>query len=125
HSLVNATKIPEAQSELNKAAELDPTSAGKYFYNLGAVLVNAGQNDAAAEAFKKAISVDPNYADAHYQFAITQMAKASIDKDGKIQPPAGTIEELQKYLELKPDGPYAQGAKEMLTTLTGSVQTVY
>lgn len=124
-ALVKAKKITEAQAELTKAAELDPTSAGKYYYNLGAVLVNAGQNDAAAEAFKKAIGTDPNYADAHYQFAITQMAKATIDKDGKIQPPAGTIEELQKYLELKPDGPYAQAAKEMLTTLGGSIQTTY
>lgn len=124
-ALVKAKKIPEAQAELTKAAELDPTNAGKYYYNLGAVLVNAGQNDAAAEAFKKAISIDPNYADAHYQFAITQMAKATIDKDGKIQPPAGTIEELQKYLELKPDGPYSQSAKEMLTTLGGSIQTTY
>lgn len=89
------------------------------------MLVNAGQNDAAAEAFKKAIALDDNYADAHYQYAITQMAKATVDKDGKIQPPAGTIEELQKYLALKPDGPYAQSAKDMLTTLTGSVQTTY
>lgn len=124
-ALVKAKKITEAQAELTKAAELDPTSAGKYYYNLGAVLVNVGQNDAAADAFKKAISTDPNYADAHYQFAITQMAKATIDKDGKIQPPPGTIEELQKYLELKPDGSYAESAKEMLKTLGGSVQTTY
>jgi len=124
-ALVKAKKVDQAQAELNKAAELDPASAGKYYYNLGAVLVNGGQNDAASEAFKKAIAADPNYADAHYQYAITQLAKATIDKDGKIQPPPGTIEELQKYLELKPDGPYAQSAKDMLTTLTGSVQTNY
>ena len=95
--------IPEAQAELTKAAELDPTNAGKYYYNLGAVLVNANQTDAAAEAFKKAIQLDANYADAHYQYAITQMAKATVAADGKITPPAGTVEELQKYLELKPN----------------------
>jgi tetratricopeptide (TPR) repeat protein len=124
-ALVKVKKIPEAQAELTKAAQLDPQNAGKYYYNLGAVLVNAGQNDAAAQAFKQAIQVDPNYADAHYQFAITQMAKATVAADGKITPPAGTVEELQKYLELKPDGPYAQSAKDMLTTLTGSLQTTY
>lgn len=124
-ALVKDKKIPEAQAELTKAAELDATNAGKYYYNLGAVLVNAGQNDAAAEAFKKAIQLDPNYADAHYQYAITQMAKATVAADGKITPPAGTIEELQKYLELKPDGSNAEAAKGMLTTLTGSVQTTY
>ena len=124
-ALVKAKKIPEAQAELAKAAQLDPPGAGKYYYNLGAVLVNIGQNDAAADAFKQAIAADPNYADAHYQFAITQMAKATIDKDGKIVPPPGTVEELQKYLELRPDGANAQAAKEMLTTLTGTLQTTY
>ncbi len=124
-ALVKAKKIPEAQDELAKAAQLDPPGAGKYYYNLGAVLVNIGQNEPAADAFKKAIAADPNYADAHYQYAITQMAKATIDKDGKIVPPPGTIEELQKYLELKPDGVNAQGAKDMLTTLTGQIQTTY
>jgi tetratricopeptide (TPR) repeat protein len=124
-ALVKLKKIPEAQAELTKAAQLDPTNAGKYYYNLGAVLVNAGQNEAASEAFKQAITADPNYADAHYQLAITQMAKATVGADGKVTPPAGTVEELQKYLELKPEGPYAQSAKEMLTTLTGSVQTTY
>ena len=124
-ALVKEKKIPEAQAELTKAAQLDPSNAGKYYYNLGAVLVNANQSDAAAEAFKQAVTLDPNYADAHYQLAITQMAKASVGADGKITPPPGTIEELQKYLELKPDGAYAQAAKDMLTSLTGSVQTTY
>ncbi len=124
-ALVRDKKLPEAQAELTKAAQLDPTNAGKYYYNLGAVLVNGGQNDAAADAFKKAIELQPSYADAHYQLAITQMAKATVGKDGKVTPPPGTVEELQKYLELQPNGPYAQPAKEMLTTLTGSLQTTY
>lgn len=124
-ALVKMKKIPEAQAELTKAAELDPPNGGKYYYNLGAVLVNSGQNDAAAEAFKKAISLDPNYADAHYQLAITQMAKATVGADGKVTPPPGTVEELQKYLELKPTGPNAEAAKGMLETLTGSISTSY
>src|SRR5258706_3730576 len=124
-ALVKAKKIPEAQAELAKTALLDPPGAGKYYYNLGAVLTNIGQNDAAADAFKKSMEADPNYADAHYQYAITQMAKATVDKDGKIIPPPGTVEELQKYLALKPDGVNAQAAKDMLTTLTGTLQTTY
>ncbi len=124
-ALVKDKKLPEAQAELTKAAQLDPTNGGKYYYNLGAVLINGNQNDAAAEAFKKAIELDPNYADAHYQLALTQLAKATVGKDGKVTPPPGTVEELQKYLELKPDGPYAEPAKQMLQTLTGSLQTTY
>ena len=91
----------------------------------GALLVNSGQNDAAAETFKKAIDSDPNYADAQYQYGVTMAAKATTDPSGKIIPPAGTIEALQKYLELKPDGPYAGSAKEMIAALGGSVNTSF
>lgn len=34
-ALVKDKKVDEAQTELTKAAQLDPTSAGKYYYNLG------------------------------------------------------------------------------------------
>ena len=41
-ALGKAKKFPEMQAELQKAAELDPPKAGQYYYNLGAMLVNAG-----------------------------------------------------------------------------------
>src|SRR5260370_21227590 len=53
-ALAKAKKFDDAQGELNKAAQLDPTSAGKYYYNLGAVLVNTGQMDHPTAAFKQA-----------------------------------------------------------------------
>jgi tetratricopeptide (TPR) repeat protein len=114
--LVKVKRITEAMAELAKAADLDPPGT-EYYYRFGLVLVNVGQDDAAAEAFKKAIGIDPNYADAHYQFAITQMVKATVDKDGKIIPPAGTIEELLKYLKLDPYGQYAEAARGILKSL--------
>lgn len=117
-------KIPEATDALNKAAQLDPTMASKAYYNMGANLVNSGHSDEAAEFFKKAIDADPNYADAQYQYGICLLGKASTDpKTGKVTPPPGTVEAFQKYLELKPDGPYAQSAKDMLATLGENVQT--
>jgi tetratricopeptide (TPR) repeat protein len=119
-------KIPEAQDALNKAATLDPAMAAKAFYNMGANLVNGGQNDAAADFFKKAVAADANYADAHYQLGICLLAKATVDsKTGKITPPDGTADEFQKYLQLKPDGPFAQSAKEMLASLGETVQTQF
>jgi len=123
--LARAKKFDEAQAELNKAATLDPAQAGKFYYNLGAVLVNAGQLEPAGTAFKKAIDTDPNYADAQYQYGVYLVSKAQVSADGKITPPPGTVEAFQKYLELKPDGPFAQPSKEMLQTLTGSVSTTY
>jgi len=124
-ALAKAKKFPEMQAELKKAADLDPANGGKYFYNLGAILVNTGQNDAAGEAFKKAIELTPTYADAYYQYGVTLVGKAQIGSDGKINPVPGTVDAFNKYLELQPNGPYAQSAKDMLTTLGSSVQTQF
>ena len=118
-------KIPEATEALTKAAQLDPQMAAKAYYNLGANLVNTGKSDEAADFFKKAIEADPNYADAHYQYGICLMAKAQVDSGGKITPPEGTADQFQKYLELKPDGPFAQSSKDMLTQLGSTVNTTY
>ena len=66
-SLLKQNKVDDAIAEYNKAAQLDPTKAGMYFFNLGAVLTNRGMVDQANEAFDKAIAADPTKADAYYQ----------------------------------------------------------
>ena len=124
-ALAQAKKFDEAQAELAKAAQLDPPSAGKYYYNLGALLVNNGQSEPAGEAFKKAIDADPKYADAQYQYGIYLIGKAKLGSDGKYEPVPGTREAFQAYLELKPDGPNAESAKGMLASLSGAVDTSY
>jgi Tfp pilus assembly protein PilF len=124
-ALAKQKKFAEAQAELTKAAQLDPTQAGKYFYNMGAVLVNTGQSEPAAEAFKKAIEADPNYADAYLQYGITLMGKATICGDGKMVPVAGTVEAFQKYLELAPNGKDAETAKAMLDSVGAKVDTQF
>ena len=78
--LAQEKKYDDAQAELTKAAQADPTNAGKYYFNLGAVYVNTGNADAAAAAFKKAIEVDPNYAEAYYQYGLSLMGKATVDR---------------------------------------------
>jgi len=39
--------------------------------------------------------------------------------------PPGTVENLQKYLSLKPDGQNAEGAKAILEQLGTTVQTTF
>jgi len=124
-ALAKDKKFDEAQAELGKAATLDPPSAGKYYYNLGALLVNNGQSEPAGQAFKKAIDADPNYADAQYQYGIYLIAKAQVGADGKITPVPGTREAFEAYLKIKPDGPFAQSAKAMLDSMSSSLDTTY
>jgi tetratricopeptide (TPR) repeat protein len=116
-------KLPEAQAEFQKAAELDPAGAAKAYYNEGAILSNAGKMDEAAAAFKQATSADPKFADAYFLEAQALMGKATVGADGKVVPAPGTVEALNTYLQLDPKGKYADSAQAMLQSVTGTVQT--
>jgi tetratricopeptide (TPR) repeat protein len=124
-ALAKDKKIDDAKTNLDKAAQLDPPGAGKYFYNMGALLVNSAQNEAAGDEFKKAIAADPTYADAQYQYGVYLASKATADASGKIVAAPGTVEALSKYLELKPDGNFAPSAKELIAQLGGTVNTTF
>ena len=125
-ALAKAKKFPEMQAELKKAAELDPATAYVKFFNLGALMTNAGQSEAASKAFKMAIDAapdNPKNAEAYYQYGMSMAAQASASPEGKITVPPGTVEAFQKYLQLAPDGKNAQVAKDMLTQLGGTIET--
>lgn len=124
-ALAKAKKFAEAQAELTKAAQLDPPQAGRYYYNLGAVLVNTGQLEPAGEAFKKAIEADPNYAPAQYQYGVYLVSKAQTTPDGKVVPVPGTREAFEAYLKLDPNGPFAESAKGMIASLQVALPTEY
>jgi tetratricopeptide (TPR) repeat protein len=51
-------KFDLMEAELTKAVAADPANAGRYYFNLGAVLTNANQSEAACKAFKSAIDAD-------------------------------------------------------------------
>jgi len=137
-ALAKDKKLDEAKANLDKAAQLDPAGAGKYFYNMGALLVNGGQNEAAGEEFKKAITADPNYADAQYQYGVYLASKAQTDPTGKVIAAPGTIEALQKYIDLKgpacasatassapPGCENVAAAKGMIESFGGTISTSY
>lgn len=129
-------KAKEAMAEFTAAATADPASASKYYFNLGAILTNqaARQSDQAArirlidqatEAFDKATTADPNYAEAYYQKAVNLLGKATLDKNNKMVAPPGTAEAFNKYLELEPTGQHAEEVKGMLAYIGAEVQTTY
>jgi hypothetical protein len=75
-------------------------------------------------AFNKVIAADPSRADAYYWKGVNMIGKATLQGDKMIAPP-GTAEAFQKYLELQPTGSYADAAKQMLTSIGGSVETSF
>ena len=119
-----AGQVDEAIKSYNQAATLDPTRAAMFYFNLGAVLTNTGKVDDAIEAFKKSIAADPNRADSYYWLGVNMIGKATLKGD-KMVAPEGTAEAFNKYLELQPNGQFAQPAKDMLASIGASVETTF
>ncbi|MGC2694462.1 MAG: tetratricopeptide repeat protein [Candidatus Angelobacter sp.] len=117
-------KNPEAIAAYTKAAEMDPNPGTAYF-NLCATQYNAGNAEGALPACDKAITADPNRADAYFIKGSLLMGSSTMDKQGKLQAPAGTAEALNKYLELAPDGPHANDVKQMLGAIGAKIETTY
>jgi tetratricopeptide (TPR) repeat protein len=117
-----ANKVDDSVTNYNKAAALDPTHAGTYLFNEGAVLTNAGKVDDAIAAFDKVIAADPTKAEAYYWKGVNLIGKATLKGD-KMVAPEGTAEAFQKYLELQPQGRMAQPAKDMLASIGATIET--
>ncbi len=116
-------KVDESIAAYNQAAQLAPDNAAQYYFNEGAVLTNAGKADEANVAFDKVIAADPNKALAYYWKGINLIGKATVGKDNKMVAPEGTAQAFQKYIELDPNGPMAQTAKDMLASIGAPVET--
>jgi superkiller protein 3 len=118
-------KVDDAKAEFQKAADLDPTHAGNYYYNLGVVMVNQNKMDDASVALKKATDLDPNNANAFYWYGMALLGKAETKPDGSVVPVPGTIEAFQTYLKLEPNGQWAQAAQASIEQLKGTVPTEF
>jgi tetratricopeptide (TPR) repeat protein len=122
-ALARSGQNDQAIAAYKAATAAEPTNA-MFQYNLGATLININKADDAVAAFDQAIALKPDMANAYYYKGIALLGKASIKGD-KMVPVPGTAEAFNKYLELQPDGPEAQSAKEMLNTIGAPVQTKF
>ena len=121
------TKLKQPQKAVEaytKAAEMDPNPGTAYF-NLCATQYNSGNTQGALAACDKAIAADPNRADAYFIKGSLMVGDSKLDKEGKLEAPAGTSEALNKYLELAPDGPHAGDVKAMLAAIGAKIETSY
>jgi len=123
-AFAKAGKIDDAVKTYALSAQADPSAAAQAYFNTGAVLTNAGKADEALAAFDKCIAADPTRAEAYYQKGVNLLGKATLQGDKTIPVP-GTVEAFQKYLELAPNGPNAQNAKDLLASIGSTIETSY
>ncbi len=109
-------RTAEAMAAYVKAAPLMQNPAVAWF-NLCAVAYNIGNIPTAKSACDKAIAADPNKADAYFVKGSLMVGDSKTGANGKILPPKGTVETLQKYLALAPNGPHVKDVNEMLGVL--------
>lgn len=111
-SLANAGRIDEAIEALETSAQLDPAGAGSAYSNLGAVLFNRRRSAEASEAYNRSIEFDPTNAETYYQLGISYFGSNETIPD--------SIPVLEKYLELAPDGPNADAARQLIAAAEAS-----
>ena len=118
--LARAGKIDEARAAYTKRAELDPTKAATAWRNFGISLYNANRGGDAIEPLQKSAELDPKSAQTWYLLGACLVYKMTVKKVGDKDVPEfapGTIEAYQKAVELDPNGPFGQQAKEGLAQL--------
>jgi tetratricopeptide (TPR) repeat protein len=118
--LARVGKIDEAKAAYSKSAELEPANAATAWRNFGISLYNANRLGDAVEPLQKSAELDPKNAQTWYLLGASLVYKMTVKKVGDKEVPEfapGTIEAYQKAIELDPNGPWGQQAKQGLEQL--------
>lgn len=117
-------RVDEAMENFRKAGRLDSERAATYQFNRGAALLNAGRAEEALPLLRQARETDPTLAVAHFFYGVALLKTAPpVAGEQPGQPsapqaaPPGAIEAFQRYLQLEPDGAYADDARHYLEQL--------
>ena len=97
-----------ADQMYQKVAAIDPRNAAILFFNTGAKSWNENRPKEALVAYRKAVEIDPNYAQAHRELARVLMAQQDF---------AGALQHFQEYLKLNPKAPDAKEIQENIALL--------
>ena len=113
-------KVPEANAAFDAAAKADPERALIYLKNQAIIFFQQANGPAQVAAADTAIKADPNPSDpnlavVYYIKGQGLVQNATIDpKTQRIVLPEDCTAAYQKYLELAPNGPFAQEVNGIL-----------
>lgn len=130
-----------AMNRLQASLDLDATMHETY-YNLGVAAINAEKYEKAIEALEGGIKIKPDFADYYYSLGVAQSnlaeeilepKKADDEKD--IEQPseedkgkaaelkASSVENLTKYLEMKPDAEEKESIEALIKQNSATEET--
>jgi tetratricopeptide (TPR) repeat protein len=119
-------KVPEANAAYDAAAKADPTAAAIDFKNEAIIFYQENNNSAEAAAADEGIKIDPNDAILYYIKGQGLVANATVDpKTNRIVLPPDCTAAYQKYLDLAPDGPYANEVAGILQQAGEKISSSY
>ena len=110
--LIQAGRMGEALPHLERARRLDKSKSGTFEFNLGAALYNAARYKESGKHFRAALRRDPTMAAAHYFYGTALLRQGPGGRDRKR-----AVSALRRYLQLEPEGTYAEAAQEQLQKL--------
>ncbi len=124
-------KVPEANAAFDAAAKADPERAIVYLKNQAIIFFQQANGPAQVAAADIAIKADPNPNDpdlavVYYIKGQGLVQNATIDpKTQRIVLPADCTAAYQKYLELAPNGPFAQEVTGILQQAGEKINSSY
>ncbi len=120
-------KIPEANAAYDAAVKADPTTAALNLRNEAVIFYQENNGPAQVAAADEAIKIDPNQAILYYIKGQGLVQNATVDpkNPAKIVLPPDCTAAYQKYLDLAPDGPYANEVASILQQAGEKVSPAY
>jgi tetratricopeptide (TPR) repeat protein len=113
-----AAKAPDAGKPQDSAKPPDRGSQAEAYYELGVMYHERvfESLDLAIAEYEKAVKAKPDYAEAHYNLALSYHTKAKLGTDDKALY-RKAVAEYKLYLKYSPQGELADKAKQNIRAL--------
>jgi tetratricopeptide (TPR) repeat protein len=111
-------KAPDAGKPQDSAKPPDRGSQAEAYYELGVMYHERvfESLDLAIAEYEKAVKAKPDYAEAHYNLALSYHTKAKLGTDDKVLY-RKAVAEYKLYLKYSPQGELADKAKQNIRAL--------
>jgi len=119
-------KVPEANAAYDASAKADPADAALNLRNEAIIFFQEGNSAAQVAAADEAIKIDPTQAILYYLKGQGLVGDATVDPTThRIVLPPDCVAAYEKYLELAPNGQFAQEVAGILQQAGEKVSSAY